>query len=145
MSTEENKAVLRRNCEEVFNKGDLAVADETIANNYVYHGSGGQEFKGPEGFKQMVTMFRTAFPDFHMKIDDMVAVGDKMAHRLTGRGTHKGDFMGIAPTGKQVTVSAITISRFAGGKEVEAWSSMDMLTLYQQLGVSPPMGQGGKK
>ena len=140
MSTEENKAVLRRNCEEVFNKGDLAVADETIANNYVYRGSGGQEFKGPEGFKQMVTMFRTAFPDFHMTVEDMVAEGDKVAHRLTGRGTHKGEFMGIAPTGKQVTVSAITISRFAGGKEVEALISIDMLGMMQQLGVVPPIG-----
>ena len=137
MSTEENKAMLRRNCEEAFNKGDLAVVDEIIANNYVYHGSGGQEFKGPEGFKQFVTMLRTAFPDLHLTVEDMVAEGDKVAHRLTLRGTHKGDLMGIAPTGKQVTTTAITISRFVGGKEVEAWSSMDML---QQMGVAPPIG-----
>jgi steroid delta-isomerase-like uncharacterized protein len=140
MSTEENKAILLRNCEEAFNKGNLAVADENIANNYVYHGSGGQEFKGQEGFKQFVTMLRTAFPDFHLTIEDMVAEGDKVAHRLTLRGTHKSDFMGIAPTGKQVTTTAITISSFAGGKEVEAWSSMDMLGMMQQMGVAPPMG-----
>ncbi len=66
MSAEENKAVLRRIEEEIFNKGDLAVVDELIAPDYVYHGSGGQEYKGPEGFKQIVTMFRTAFPDLHM-------------------------------------------------------------------------------
>lgn len=77
MSTEENKAVLRRH-EEAFNNGDLAVADETIAPNYVYHGSGGQEFKGPEGFKQIITMMHTAFPDLHFTIEDMVAEGDKM-------------------------------------------------------------------
>jgi len=136
MSTEENKAVLRRN-EEVFNKGNLAVADETIATNYILHGPGGQEFKGPEGFKQLVTMFRTAFPDLHATVEDMVAEGDKVAHRLILRGTHKGDLMGIAPTGKQVTLSAITISRFVGGKEVEGWSITDML---QQLGVAPPTG-----
>ena len=141
MSTEENKAVLRRN-EEVFNKGDLAIADETIAPNYSYHGSGGQEIKGPEGFKQIITMFRTAFPDLHVTVEDMVAEGDKVAHRLILRGTHKGDLMGIAPTGKQVTVSAITISRFAGGKEVEAWSNFDQLGMMQQLGVVPPIGQG---
>ena len=140
MSTEENKAILRRNCEEAFNKGNLAVADETIAPNYVYHGPGGMEYKGPEGFKQFVTMFRTAFPDFHLTVEDMVAEGDKVAHRLTTRGTHKGELMGIAATGKQVTTTAITISRFAGGKEVEAWSSLDMLGVMQQLGVAPPTG-----
>jgi len=140
MSTEENKAIIRRNCEEALNKGDLAVADENIATNYVYHGSGGQEFKGPEGFKQFITMLRTAFPDLHFTIEDMVAEGDKVAHRLTLRGTHKGELMGIAPTGKQVTTTAITISRFVGGKEVEAWSSMDMLGMMQQMGVAPPIG-----
>jgi len=139
MSTEENKAVLRRN-EEVFNKGNLAVADETIATNYILHGPGGQEFKGPEGFKQMVTMYRTAFPDLHVTIGNMVAEGDNVAHRLILRGTHKGDLMGIAPTGKQVTLSAITISRFAGGKEVEAWTNSDQLDMMQQLGIATPMG-----
>ena len=70
----------------------------------------------------------------------MVAEGDKVAHRLILRGTHKGDLMGIAPTGKQVTITSITISRFAGGKEVEALPFTDMLTFYRQLGVSPPEG-----
>ena len=140
MSTEDNKALLRRNIEEVLNKGNLAVADEIQATNYVYHGSGGQEINGPEGFKQFITMFRTALPDFHCTIEDMVAEGDKVAHRLTLRGTHKGDLMGMAATGKQVTISAIVISRFAGGKEVEAWVNLDDLGMMQQLGVAPPMG-----
>ena len=70
----------------------------------------------------------------------MVAEGDKVAHRLILRGTHKGELMGIAPTGKQVTTTAITISRFVGGKEVEAGGVGDMLTMMQQLGVVPPMG-----
>jgi len=140
MSTEENKAIIRRNWEEAFNKGNLAVADEIMAPNYIYHGPGGQELKGPEGFKQLVTMFRTAFPDLRATVEDMFAEGDKVAHRATIRGTHKGDLMGIAPTGKQVTVSATVISRFAGGKEVEAWANIDMLAMYQQLGVAPPGG-----
>ena len=138
MSTEENKAMLRRVWEEVFNKGDLAVANEIMVPNYVYRGPMGQELKGPEGFKQVVTMFRTAFPDLHATVEDMFAEGDKVAHRATIRGTHKGDLMGIAPTGKQVTVSATVISRFVGGKEVEAWANIDMLAMFQQLGVSPP-------
>jgi len=140
MSTEENKATLRRIIEEAFNKGNLAVTDELIATNYVYHGSGGQEFKGTEGFKQYVTMMRTAFPDLHMTIEDMVAEGDKVVHIAKMRGTHKGEIMGIAPTGKQLTISAVTISRFAGGKEAEAWTYADSLVMYQQLGVAPPMG-----
>jgi len=140
MSTEENKAKIRRVWEEVLDKGNLALADEIMAPNYVYHGSGGQEFKGPEGFKKLITMFRTAFPDFHVTVDDMVADGDKVAHRATMRGTHKGELMGIAPTGKQVTIAAIVISRFAGGKEVEAWSNLDQLGMMQQMGIAPPMG-----
>lgn len=135
MSTEENKAMIRRVWEEVFNKGDLAVADEIMATNYVYHGSGGQEFKGPEGFKQLITMFRTAFPDLRITVEDMFAEGDKVAHRATIRGTHKGDFMGIAPTGKQVTIAAIVISRFVGGKEVEAWANLDQLAMMQQMEI----------
>ena len=142
MSTEENKAILRRNVEEAFNKGNLAVADENMATDYVCHAPGGQEFKGPEGFKQLVTVYCTAFPDIHMTVEDMVAEGDKVAHRLKMRGTHKGELMGIAPTGKQVTATSINISRFAGGKEVEAWTSMDLLGIMQQLGVVPPIGQG---
>ncbi len=140
MSIEENKAMLRRVWEEAFNKGDLAVANEIMTTNYVYRGPMGQELIGPEGFMQVVTMFRTAFPDIHATLEDMFAEGDKVAHRTTIRGTHKGDLMGIAPTGKQVTVSATVISRFAGGKEVEAWSNIDMLGMFQQLGVSPPGG-----
>ena len=142
MSTEENKAVVRRVIEEAWNKGDLAVADEVIDTNFVFHAAG-QEFKGPEGLKQAVTIYRTAFPDFHITIDDMVAEGDKVASRFTVRGTHKGDLMGIVPTGKQVTITGTVFNRFVGGKEVEARASMDQLGMLQQMGVVPPMGQGG--
>jgi steroid delta-isomerase-like uncharacterized protein len=142
MSTEENKAKVRRVIEEVFNKGDVATVDEVIAANYVYHLPGGQELNGPEGLKQFVTMVRTAFPDFHITIDDMLAEGDKVACRYTWGGTHKGDFMGIAPTGKQVTAMGIIISHFAGGEEVELWESNDTLGMLQQMDLVPLMGQG---
>jgi predicted ester cyclase len=141
MSTEENKAKQRRVWEEVFNKGNLSVADETIADNYVYHGPMGVEYKGPEGFKQMVTVFRTAFPDLHATVDDMVAEGDKVVSYYTMTGTHKGEYIGIAPTGKKVKFSGIVIARWIGGKEVEAGGVGDILTLMQQLGVVPPIGQ----
>ncbi len=143
MSTEENKAIIRRIIEEAFNKGNLAVVDDLMATNHVYHEPSGQEVNGPEGFKQMITTYRTAFPDLHLTIDDMVAEGDKVAFRFIFRGTHKGDLMGIAPTGKQVTLTVTVISRFVGGKEVEAWENADSLGMMQQMGVVPPMGQGG--
>lgn len=138
MSIEENKKGIRRVWEEAMNKGNLAVADEVMAANYVFHGPGGVDAKGPEGFKQYITIYRTAFPDLHITIDDMVAEGDKVVSRITLRGTHTGDMMGIAPTGKKVEIMGITMHRFAGGKEVEAWGSPDMLSMYQQLGISPP-------
>jgi predicted ester cyclase len=139
MSVEENRAMARRSLEEVMNKGNLSVVDEIMATSYVFHFPG-QDYKGPEGFKQMVTMWRTAFPDLHFTIDDMFAEGDKVARRITMRGTHRGDLMGIAPTGKQVTITAILISLYEDGKEVEAWGISDMLGMMQQLGVFPPIG-----
>ena len=141
MSTEENKTKQRRVWEDAFNKGDLSVANETIATNYVYHGPMGMEYKGPEGFKQVVTMFRTAFPDLHITVEDMVAEGDKVVSYYTMTGTHKGELMGIAPTDKKVKFSGIVIVRWVGSKEVEARGVGDMLSMMQQLGVVPPMGQ----
>jgi steroid delta-isomerase-like uncharacterized protein len=141
MSTEENKAKQRRVWEEIINKGNLAVADELFATNYIYHGPVGMEFKGPEGLKQLISMFRNAFPDIHVTVEDMIAEGDKVVCRITGRGTHKGEMMGIPPTGKQTEVTGIIITRWAGGKEVETWEILDMLHMMQQIGVVPPMGQ----
>jgi steroid delta-isomerase-like uncharacterized protein len=143
MTTEQNKALLRRVIQEAFNKGNLAVVDELIAPNYVFHVPR-NEVKGTEGFKQYITMMRTAFPDIHLTLEDMIAEGDKVVHRAKFQGTHKGDLMGIAPTGKQVSIVATTISRFVGGKEVEAWQFIDTLGFYQQLGVVPPIGPGSK-
>ncbi len=144
MSTEQNKAKVRRVFEEVFNKGNLSVVDEIMANDYVFHMGQGVEFKGPNGFKQLATMFRNAFPDIHFTVEDMMAEGDKVATRYTLRGTHKGELMGIRPTGKQFTTTGNVIMRFASGKEVEAFGVGDMLAMYQQLGVVPPIGPGGK-
>jgi len=143
MSAKENKARQRRVFEEVLNKGNLAIIPELFAPSYVSHNPL-LESKGPEGFKQNVTAVRTAFPDIHCTIEDMVAEGDKVVTRYTSRSTFKGEFMGIAPTGKKVTTTAILITRWVGGKEVEAWEVMDTLGMMQQLGVVPPMGQGGR-
>jgi predicted ester cyclase len=82
-------------------------------------------------------------PGWHATIDDAIAEGDKVVHRITGRGTHKGEWMGIAPTGKQVTVTANIIYRIASDKIVEEWFEYDVMALMQQLGAVPPPGQGG--
>ncbi len=138
MSVEENKAVMRRIIDEIWNKGDMTTVDEHVAANWVYQSPLGFEFKGPEGYKQFVTMFRTIFPDLHGTIDNMVAEGDKMAALLTLRGTFKGNFGNIEPTGKQLNLTFAYFFRFEGGKEVEALPFFDTLAFYQQLGISPP-------
>ena len=141
MSTEENKAIVRRVYEEIINQGNWAVVDELTSPNYVAHDPGfPQTVRGPEGLKQYFTVFRTAFPDTHITIEDMVAEGDTIAVRHTYRGTHQGDLMGMPPTGKQVTVTGIVIHRIANGKFVESWVNADNLGLMQQLGVIPAPG-----
>jgi steroid delta-isomerase-like uncharacterized protein len=137
--SEQNKALSRRIAEECFNKGNLAVADEVIAADFVDHSAPPGLAPGVEGFKQLVAMYRNAFPDIRTTIDDVIAEGDKVVIRWTGRGTHKGELMGIAPTGKTVTVTGIGIDRIANGKIVEHWESFDQLGMMQQLGVIPAM------
>jgi steroid delta-isomerase-like uncharacterized protein len=137
MSAEDNKSLVRRVYEEIINKGNLNLADEAFASDYVYRSPGSPELRGPEGFKQLVTMYRNAFPDLHLDLDNLIAEGDTVVSRWTGRGTHNGELMGIPPTGKQVTVTGVVISRFAGGKAVEDWELIDSLGMLQQLGAIP--------
>jgi len=140
MSVEENKAVEIRFFEEVVNKGNLAVIDELVAATFVDHATFPGAAPDREGYKQFFAAVHSAFPDFHSTLEDMIAEGDKVVQRFTVRGTHKGEWMGIAPTGKQIEVGGIAIHRLAGGKIVEDWASMDMLSMMQQLGVAPPPG-----
>lgn len=132
MSAEENKAIFHRFIEEVWNKGNLAVADELFTPDAVSPSAPNLP-PGSEGVKIIATMFRSAFPDFHMTIEDLIAEEDKVVARFTQGGTHKGEFMGIAPTGKQVKFTEIGILRIVGGKVVESWYETDMLGLMQQL------------
>ena len=138
--SEENKALARRYVEEVVNKGNLAVIDELAAADFVEHNPFPGQAPGIEGEKQLIGMMRAAFPDLHSTIEDVIAEGDKVVLRATTRGTHKGEFMGIPPTGKQVTVTEIHIMRFVGGKGVEHWAEVDMMGMMQQLGVAPTPG-----
>ncbi len=141
MSTEDNKALDRRGFEEVWNKGNLAVVDELNDANVVTHNPPGPPLRGTEAFKQFVLMYRRAFPDMQLTIEDQIAEGDKVVTRWTARGTHQGELMGIPPTGKQATVTGITVGRVVNGKFVESWSNFDALGLMQQLGVVPAPGQ----
>ena len=141
MSTEQNKALIRRFYEEVLNKKNTAVIDELLDPNQVNHSLPPGMPADLEGSKQFIGMFLTGFPDLHFTVEDMIAEGDTVVARLTARGTHQGAFMGIPPTGKHVTVTAIDISRMAGGKSVEHWIEMDTLGMMQQLGVIPAPGQ----
>jgi predicted ester cyclase len=141
MSTEDNKAITRRMYEEIHNKANLAAADALIAANFVDHNAPEPGIPGgPEGVKQTFSIFHAAFPDFSTTVEDMIAEGDKVVARLTMRGAHKGELMGIAPTGKQVTIGVIDVVRITGGKIAERWGQEDMLGMMQQLGVVPTPG-----
>lgn len=140
--SESNKAIKRRCAAEVFTEGKLALVDEMFASNFVYHEPTGHEVHGPEAVKQQAIMYRTAFPDLKVTINDMIAEGDKVVTHYTVQGTHHGELMGIPPTGKQVTLAGIVIDRFSGGQIVEEWEIADALGLMQQLGVIPAPAQG---
>jgi len=129
---------MHRVFEEVLSKGNLAIIPELISPNYIFRSPLGIDVKGPEGFKQNVAMYRTAFPDFQAKIVDVIGEGDRVAVRFTMTGTFKGEMLGIAPTGKRLDTKGAVFVRFAGGKEVEAFSFTDMLTWNQQLGIPIP-------
>jgi len=141
MSTEDNKAVVRRFYEEVMNQKKRAVLDEVFDLNVVDHFAPPGTPGGLEGARQTLGMFLSAFPDLHFTVEDMIAEGDRVVARVTMSGTQQGPFMGIPPTSKHVTVTGIDINRFVGGKSVEHWVEMDRLGLMQQLGVIPALGQ----
>jgi predicted ester cyclase len=140
MSTAENKAVIRRGFEEGINQRNPQVYDDVIAPTYVNH-----DFPAPtpgiDGFKQVISLFLTAFPDMQVSIEDALAEGDKVATRGVLRGTHHGAFLGIPPTGKPVAVKYIDIWRVENGTGVENWVQMDLLGLLQQLGAIPTPDQ----
>ena len=144
MSVEEIKALERRFVEE-FNKGKAAamdIIDELFATDIVEHSGTGEETHGLKDYKQSTSDVYNAFPDIHFTLHDMVVEGDKAAVRFTFSGTHKGEFMGIPPTNKKVTMWGIYIDRIADGKFVESWVRYDTLGLMKQLGPAPKPGQG---
>ena len=144
MPTEQNKALVRQMVEEIFNRGNISLVDEIMAPDFVER----EELppgipRDREGVKMLTIMMRSGIPDFNATIDDVVAEGDRVVIRMTSRGTQTGEFMGMPPTGKSISVGVIDIFRIAGGKFVEHWGVTDMMGMMQQLGAMPAPGQSG--
>lgn len=136
MSTETNKAIVRRYIEQVLSNQRLDLLDEFFVDTVELHGVG-PSIIGRTAVVEWYAMFAAAFPDWHTTIDDMVAEGDKVVVRITSNGTHQGEFQGLPATGKPYTQNAIAIFRLTNGKIVEAWVQTDILSMMQQLGLMP--------
>ena len=139
MLIETNKTIARRLLEEVWNKGNLAVLSDIIAKDHVSSGPGTLPGlpTGPDGTKQLVTVYRNAFPDVQFTVDEQIAEGDKVFTRWTAHGTHQGELVGIPATGKPATVTGIAVDRIVNGKIAESWGIFDQFGMMQQLGVIP--------
>jgi steroid delta-isomerase-like uncharacterized protein len=138
MSVEENRALIQRFVEEAFNRGNLDVVDEIYAPVYVGHTAGlSEQTSGPEGVKGFVELYRSAFPDLHTTIEDIVTEGDKVAYRWTAVGTHRGGLLGVPPSNNRVELKGITIERIEDGKIVETYNNFDQLGMLRQIGAIP--------
>ncbi len=139
MLSETNKTVSRRFFEEVFGKGKLNVLDEIVAKNHINSGPGNPPglVPGIEGTKQLVTMYRNAFPDIRFTVDEQIAEGDKVVTRWTAHGTNTGELLGMPATGKSSTVTGIVVDRIVNGKIAESWPIFDQFGMMQQLGIIP--------
>ena len=139
MSLEENKAIVRRFIE-AYNKRNLDLFDDILAPDYFDHTSK----VGVEGLKQLMNMAFKAFPDFHETIEDIIAESDRVWARITFTGTHTGEFMGIAPTGKKITTEMVDIFRIVNGKLVEYRDVNNNLDYLKKLGLIEYTEQGKK-
>lgn len=137
MSVEQNKAVVRRFAADVLNGARFDAADELFTPGFTIHGLPPGLPENLEGLRLAVTLFHAAFPDWQDTEDDIVAEGDRVVLRFTGRGTHRGEFLGLAPTGRRVAMPGIAIYRLEDGRIAEDWVQLDTFTLMQQLGGAP--------
>jgi len=135
----DNKSLTHRWFEEVWNQGRESTIDELLGANVVAFGlgEGGTEVHGHKEFKQFFDNLRNAFPDIHITIEDTIAERDEVVVRIVIEGTHKGNGLGVAATGKKIRLAGICIIQFAGGKLVKGWNSWDQLGMFQQLGLVP--------
>ncbi|HSP66893.1 MAG TPA: ester cyclase [Bryobacteraceae bacterium] len=141
--SEANKALVRRWFKEVWNEGREETIDELFAANGVGHGLGDTDvtLHGPPEFKPFVRNLRGALPDIHMAIEDLIAEGDKVTIRITVTGTHQGNQLGVAPTGRKIRIEGLVVVRIANGQIMEGWNSWDQLGLLRQVGALPAAGR----
>jgi steroid delta-isomerase-like uncharacterized protein len=136
-TTESNKAVIGRFIEEVINQNRMDRADDLVVEDFVELDPFPGQRPGRKGLKEVLGMMRTAFPDIHWMVDEMVAEGDTVVTRFTWKGTHRGAFLGVPATGRSVTVKGVVIDQLADGKMSKSRLLMDSMGLMQQLGVVP--------
>ena len=134
--SEENKAVVRR-WVEAFNEGDIDAVNELLTDSGARHDPNSLEVRGPEEEKQLIAVYRSAFPDLHFTLEDMVAEDDRGATRLRISATHKGELLGIPPTENRLSFTAMEIYRLREGKIDEQWVNVDTLGMMQQIGAIP--------
>jgi steroid delta-isomerase-like uncharacterized protein len=133
---ERNKATIRQMYEELFNQEKLSLADDLFAADYIdQEAPPGIPNRGPESMKQLVTMFHTAFPDVSFQVEELIAENETVAARVTWTGTHRGSFLGIAPTGRTVHQKQMHVMYFRNGQLIEHLALRDDLSLMQQLSV----------
>jgi len=135
MSVEDNKELVRFVTEEGLNKGNLDFVDRAFAPEYHAHSPGLSLPRGSEAFRRAVALWRSAFPDFHVTIEDMVGEGDMVVSRFTTTGTHRGSLMGIPPTGQRFSVSGADVHRVVDGRVVESWLSDDVPRILMEIGI----------
>lgn len=135
--SEANKNISHRVNEQVWNEGKLNLIDDLVSSDFVNHSAPPGLPADRDGFKQLVAIYRVAFPDVHITIEDILAEGDRVMTRWSATGTHKGELLGIAPTEKKVTVTGMSENRISGGKVVEQWNEFDDLGMLQQIGAMP--------
>ena len=128
-----NKEIVRRFSDDLWGKGDLSVGDQVLSADLIEHNPQPGQGPGREGHKQVVALFRSAFPDLRVVTEDLVEEGDRVAFRWKAEGTHRGDLMGLAPTGKRVTLTGIEILRLDRGVIVERWSEDNGAAVFAQL------------
>jgi steroid delta-isomerase-like uncharacterized protein len=149
MAASDLAAASRRLLEESFNDGNVRVIDELVAAEALNHDPALpaqlRDVRGPEALKRVVAMYRAAFPDLRMTVDDVIVADDKVVLRWHSEGTHRGELAGLAPTGARGSVTGISIDRWKDGKIVEAWAEWDNMGLARQLGAAPPEGSIGEK
>jgi len=138
MSMMQNKELVRSYIEELFNQGNFSAVDKYLSPSFIDHNPFTKELPmGPKGQAEFSRLMREAFADFHVDIQDIIAEGDKVANRITASGRHKGEFLGIAPTQKEVSWQVMAFLRVENGKIVERWATQDLMGLLKELGVAP--------